>query len=62
MLDAGWNYYGDHHNVIGTPDRMLAFEDSFPTMLARRMGLPMVHSTMVLEGGSVEVNGSGVML
>ncbi|MBK9175240.1 MAG: agmatine deiminase family protein [Flavobacteriales bacterium] len=62
VLDPDWNYYGDHGNVVGTPQRQLAFEDSFPTMIARRMGLPVVHSNMVIEGGAVEVNGAGVLL
>ncbi|HRD52651.1 MAG TPA: agmatine deiminase family protein [Flavobacteriales bacterium] len=62
VLDADWNYYGDHGNVIGTPPRLLAFEDSFPTMLARRMGLPVVRSALVIEGGAVEVNGAGALL
>lgn len=62
VLDPDWNYYGDHDNVVGTTDYLLAFEDSFPTMLARRMGLPVVHSNMVIEGGAVEVNGAGVLL
>ena len=62
VLDPDWNYYGDHDNMVGTPEYMLAFEDSFPTMLARRMGVPVVHSTMVIEGGAVEVNGAGILL
>ncbi|MFZ1692276.1 MAG: agmatine deiminase family protein [Flavobacteriales bacterium] len=62
VLDPDWNYYGDLENLVGTPEYMLAFEDSFPTMLARRTGLPVVHSAMVIEGGAVEVNGAGVLL
>ncbi|HMQ75163.1 MAG TPA: agmatine deiminase family protein [Flavobacteriales bacterium] len=62
VLDADWNYYGDLDNLVGSPDHLLAFEDSFPTMLARRMGLPVVHSDLVIEGGAVEVNGAGVLL
>ena len=62
VLDPEWNYYGDHDNLIETPEYLLAFEDSFPTMLARRLGLPVVHSDMVIEGGAVEVNGAGILL
>ena len=62
VLDADWNYYGDLDNMVGTPENLLAFEDSFPTMLARRLGLPVVHSDMVIEGGAVEVNGAGILL
>ncbi|MBK9274943.1 MAG: agmatine deiminase family protein [Flavobacteriales bacterium] len=62
VLDPDWNYYGDLENLVGTPAHLLAYEDSFPRMLARRMGLPVVHSDLVIEGGAVEVNGAGVLL
>jgi len=62
VLDPDWNYYGDHANIIETPPALLAYEDSFPTMVARRLGLPVVHSNMVIEGGAVEVNGAGTLL
>lgn len=62
VLDPEWNYYGDHTNIIESPSEVLAFGDSFPSMLARRMGLPVVHSNMVIEGGAVEVNGAGTLL
>lgn len=62
VLDADWNYYGDHENVVGYSPAQLAFEDSFPTMLARRMGLPVVHSDLVIEGGACEINGRGDLL
>lgn len=62
ILDADWNYYGDHENVIGASEALLAFEDSFPTMLARRMGLPVLRSPLVIEGGACEINGRGDLL
>lgn len=62
VLDPDWNYYGDLENLVGTPAHLLAYEDSFPRMLARRMGLPVVHSDLVIEGGAVEVNRAGVLL
>ncbi len=62
VLDPDWNYYGDHANIIETPPALLAYEDSFPTMVARRLGLPVVRSNMVIEGGAVEVNGAGTLL
>lgn len=62
VLDADWNYYGDHENVVGYSPAQLAFEDSFPTMLARRMGLPVVRSALVIEGGACEINGRGDLL
>ncbi len=62
VLDPDWNYYGDLANIIESPPAVLAYEDSFPTMIARRLGLPVVHSNMVIEGGAVEVNGAGTLL
>ena len=62
VLDPEWNYYGDHANIIRSTPAVLAYEDSFPTMIARRLGLPVVHSNMVIEGGAVEVNGAGTLL
>ena len=62
VLDPDWNYYGDHANIIETPPALLAYEDSFPSMIARRLGLPVVGSNMVIEGGAVEVNGAGTLL
>ncbi|MBK9073683.1 MAG: agmatine deiminase family protein [Flavobacteriales bacterium] len=62
VLDPDWNYYGDHANIIESPPAVLAYEDSFPTMIARRLGLPVVRSNMVIEGGAVEVNGAGTLL
>ncbi|MBP9079850.1 MAG: agmatine deiminase family protein [Flavobacteriales bacterium] len=62
VLDAGWNYYGDLDSTSGMPTYLRAFQDSFPTMMARRMGLPVVNSTLVIEGGSCEINGRGDLL
>lgn len=62
VLDADWNYYGDMDNAVGSSAGLLAREDSFPTMIARRLGLPVVHSNLVIEGGAVEVNGAGILL
>ena len=62
VLDADWNYYGDHDNIVGASPALLAFEDSFPTMLARRMGLPVLYSDLVIEGGACEINGRGDLL
>lgn len=62
VLDADWNYYGDHENIVGASAALMAFEDSFPAMLARRMGLSVVHSDLVIEGGACEINGQGDLL
>ena len=62
VLDAVWTSYGDTGNVLGAPPSTRALEDSFPTMLARRMGLPVVLSDLVIEGGACEINGRGDLL
>ncbi|MBK8583213.1 MAG: agmatine deiminase family protein [Flavobacteriales bacterium] len=62
VLDADWNYYGDHENLVGSSAEMLAQQDSFPTMIARRLWPSVVHSNLVIEGGAVEVNGAGILL
>lgn len=37
-------------------------DDAVPTVLARKLGLPVYSPRMVLEGGSIEVNGAGTLL
>ncbi|MEO8353467.1 MAG: agmatine deiminase family protein, partial [Chthoniobacteraceae bacterium] len=46
----GWKYPPfDHDDVV-------------PTRIAERLGLPLYEPGIVLEGGSIEVNGSGTLL
>jgi agmatine deiminase len=37
-------------------------DDAVPTILAEKLGLPVYAPGMVLEGGSIEVNGAGTLL
>ena len=37
-------------------------DDVVPTIIAEKFGLPVYHPSMVLEGGSIEVNGAGTLL
>ena len=37
-------------------------DDVVPTIIAEKLGLPVFHPGMVLEGGSIDVNGSGTLL
>jgi len=37
-------------------------DDVVPTRIAHALGLPVYHPGMILEGGSIEVNGSGALL
>lgn len=62
VLDAAWNYYGDLDSLSGIPAHDLAFQDSFPRAIAGRLGLPVVESGLVIEGGACEMNGRGDLL
>ncbi len=37
-------------------------DDVVPTRVAAELGLPVFHPRMILEGGSIEVNGAGALL
>lgn len=62
VLDAGWNYYGDRDNLVGTTPRVLALAEGFPASMAEHQGLPVVHSDLVIEGGACEINSRGDLL
>ncbi|MSR29157.1 MAG: agmatine deiminase family protein [Phycisphaerales bacterium] len=50
-----FNGWGDKYEVR-------SLDDAVPDAIARRWGIPMWHHEFVLEGGSIEVNGSGTVL
>lgn len=58
VVDFRWNNYG--HPAAQYP----GFEDPYPfdTMMAERLGLPTRPSSLVMEGGALEVNGQGTLL
>ena len=62
ILDPAWNYYGDHDGRSGMPDHILRGQEEFPARIAEILSLPVVPSTMVIEGGALEVNGTGTLL
>src|SRR5437667_229516 len=37
-------------------------DNDVPTRIAERLGVPVFYPQMVLEGGSIEVNGAGTLL
>lgn len=62
ILDPDWTYYGDTANLAGETPGECAIADSFPVMFARRLGLPLVRSELVIEGGACEINGKGDLI
>ncbi|MEA3186666.1 MAG: agmatine deiminase [Chthoniobacter sp.] len=52
-----WDY-----NAWGWKYPPFDFDDEVPTLVAERLGLPVYKPGMVLEGGSIEVNGRGTLL
>ena len=55
ILDWGYNAWGGKYPPFN-------FDDDVPTRVAHTFGLPVHYPGMILEGGSIEVNGSGSLL
>ena len=62
ILDGEWNYYGDHESKSGIPAHIINGQKEFPRMIADQLGLPVVRTAMVVEGGGLEANGKGTLL
>jgi len=55
MVKWKFNAWGDKYNdVLG--------DEEIPYVLNQRLGLPVFEAGIVLEGGSIEVNGAGTVL
>jgi agmatine deiminase len=52
-----WDY-----NAWGNKYPPFALDDALPTRVADLLKLPVFHPQMILEGGSIEVNGVGALL
>ena len=52
-----WDY-----NAWGGKYPPCDLDEVVPTKIARKLGLPVFYPRMILEGGSIEVNGSGALL
>ena len=52
-----WDY-----NSWGWKNPPFDLDDDVPAQVAQRLGVPVFEPGMVLEGGSIEVNGSGTLL
>jgi len=55
VVDFGYNAWGFKYPPFDD-------DDVVPTKVAERLGLPVFDCDMVLEGGSIDVNGEGVLL
>ena len=55
VVDWGYNAWGWKYPPFD-------FDDDVPTRVAEKLGLPVFHPGIVMEGGSLEVNGSGTLL
>ena len=54
-LDWGFNTWGDKYPPYDLDNRV-------PQRIAERLGIPVVEGGMILEGGSIDVNGAGLLL
>lgn len=55
LLDWGYNAWGGKYPPY-------ELDDAIPSRIAGELGLPVVTPGMVLEGGSIDVNGAGSLL
>ena len=55
ILDWGYNAWGGKYPPF-------ALDDAIPSRIAAELGLPVASPGMVLEGGSIDVNGAGTLL
>ena len=55
IVDWGYNAWGGKYPPFD-------LDDVIPTLVADRLGLPVVYPGIVMEGGSVEFNGEGTVL
>ncbi|MBX2979498.1 MAG: agmatine deiminase family protein [Flavobacteriales bacterium] len=62
ILNYKFTSYGDFTNIRNQGPGMLALRDTIHEFFARKQGLPMVHTDMCIEGGSIDVNGNGMLV
>ncbi len=55
ILDWGYNAWGGKYPPYD-------LDDVIPTRIAEELGIPVLHPGMILEGGSIDVNGRGTLL
>ena len=55
ILDWGYNAWGNKYPPYD-------LDDVIPTRIGAKLGIPVVHPGIVMEGGSLDVNGVGTLL
>jgi agmatine deiminase len=55
ILDWGFNAWGDKYEELKK-------DDVIPQKVAPLLDIPVLHPSLVLEGGSIDVNGAGTLL
>jgi agmatine deiminase len=55
IVDWGYNAWGEKYPPYEEDDRI-------PTLIGERLGIPVVHPGIVMEGGALDVNGLGTLL
>lgn len=55
IVDWNYNAWGDKYPPYD-------LDDVIPTLIGEKLGLPVFHPGIVMEGGSVEFNGKGTLL
>lgn len=62
VLDQSWSAKTGDDASSEASRAYVAAADSFPAQMAMRFGLPIVRTPMMIEGGSIEVNGAGLLI
>jgi agmatine deiminase len=62
ILNYNFNNYGDFTNWWDPGPGFMALRDTIHEFFARWQGMPMVHTEMCIEGGSIDVNGQGTLI
>lgn len=55
IIDWGYNAWGNKYPPFD-------LDDVIPTKIGERFGIPVFHPGIVMEGGSIDVNGAGTLL
>jgi agmatine deiminase len=55
IIDWGYNAWGDKYPPYD-------LDDVIPTLIGKKLGVPVFNPNIVMEGGSVEFNGRGTLL
>lgn len=62
VLDQRWAAKPGEGASSDASKAHVAAADSFPVRMAQRLGLPIVRTPLMIEGGAIEVNGAGLLI